>query len=281
MKSAGANPKRPFPVGLFLHWIRVYLPAWILIGIVISIVQTVLAAVLHEREDVKMFLKVLDNLPSIFKAFIGGDDLMASNVKSIVAIGYQHPLILTMLMINAVLVPSGLLTAQAEHGTMELLLARPLTRTKLYAAVVLAALGSQIILAGLVFLGTAVWTRYFDYGELIPLKGFAFVGLNLAALSVTAASVSTLASAWAGERTIAVGIMVAYFVGSYLLDFAAVWLPSLKRLHPWTLYNYCKPNAVLMADALPTRDLAILVTITVVSLVCGWWVWRRRDIHAA
>lgn len=250
-------------------------------GVVISIVQTVLAAVLHEREDIRQFLSMIDRMPKIFKAFIGGDQLGVTNVNSIVAIGYQHPLILTMLMINAVLVPTGLLTAQAERGTAELLLSRPITRSRVFWMTAALALASQAFLASLVFAGTAVWTRVFDYGEPIPLGPFFNVGINLIALAATAAAISMLAASWFNERTRAIGVLVAYFVASYLLDFAVVWLPQLEVIHPLTLYNYCRPNAVLAEDAIPVADVAVLGSIAIASLAGGWYIWRERDLYAA
>ena len=227
------------------------------------------------------FLKMLDALPPIFKSFIGGDELMPSNVTSIVAIGYQHPMVLTMLMINALTPTTGLLTAEAERGTMEHILARPITRTRVYALVAGITFVGQIGLVGVLFLGTAIWTRVFNYGEMIPLIGFFHVALNLAALAWAAAGLSLLAAVVFNERAKAIGVVVVYFVGSYLLDFSVVWLPSLEALHPWTLFSYCVPNGVLSAGVFPWRNVAVLLTIAGVSSIVGWLVWRKRDLYAA
>ena len=277
----GNDVRRDFPWKLARHWVARYFPLWVLVAAVIFIVQTVLAAVLHDREDLISFIGVLERLPKIFKAFIGGDELMPSSLDSIIAIGYQHPLILTMLMINAVAVPTGLLTAEAERGTMELLLVRPITRTRLYGLTTAIAMTGQAGLVGVVFLGTAVWTRVFDYGEPIPLQGFARVAVNLGAMSCAVAGLSTLAAVCFEERARAIGVVVGYLIASYLLDFSAVWLPRLEFIHPFTLFYYCVPIKVLKAGALPWMHLAVLGSIALGSVGAGWLVWRRRDIHAA
>ncbi len=272
---------RPFPFGLALHWTGRYVPIWLLLATVIFIVQTVLAAVLHERSEISSFLRMMDKMPKIFKAFIGGDDLMPSNILSIVAIGYQHPLILTSLMINAVLIPSGLLTAETERGTMELLLARPITRSRVYVLTACISGISQLALVSIVLAGTAIWTRYFDYGESIPLDGFLHVTLHLMALGLAVIGLSMATAAWFNERGKAIGIVVGYLVGSYLMDFSAVWLPSLKALHPYTLFYYCRPNPILESGEINVRQIATLLIIAGVSLCLGAWRWRRRDLYAA
>jgi hypothetical protein len=71
-----------FPWALFRHWLGRYLPIWCFLAAVIFIVQTVLSWMLHDREDLVAFLQLLDRAPKIFKAFIGGDELMPGNVKS-------------------------------------------------------------------------------------------------------------------------------------------------------------------------------------------------------
>jgi len=274
-------PRRSFPFGLLAHWLRSCLPAWGLMAFVIFLVQTVLAAVLHEREDIVSFLSLLDRMPRIFKAFIGGDELMPTNVLGIVAIGYQHPLILTMLMFNAIGTPTALLTAQAERGTMELLLARPIARGRVFGLVAAIALAGQVGLVGIVFLGTAVWTRVFDYGEPVALGGFVHVAVNLAAMACAATGMSLLAAASLAEPRRVVGVTVGYFVGSYLLDFASVWLPSLAWLQPLDLYYYCRPNAVLKAGAIPWAQVGALAGVGAACVIAGWWRWKRRDMSAA
>lgn len=272
---------RPFPWRLAVNWIGRYAPIWALLASVIFIVQTVLAAVLHERSEIASFLRMMDKMPKIFKAFIGGDDLMPTNALSIVAIGYQHPLILTSLMINAVIVPSGLLTAESERGTMELLLARPITRTRVYLMTALIASASQLALVSVVFAGTAIWTRYFDYGEPIPLAGFVHVTVHLMSLGLAVVGLALATSTWLNERGKAIGLVVGYLVGSYLMDFSAVWLPSLKAIHPYTLFYYCRPNPILASGEINVRQVATLLAIAGVASTLGWWRWRRRDLYAA
>lgn len=275
-----ASTSRPFPFALLGHWIASYALVWILLGAVIFIIQSVLSAFLHERDDIVRMLEMFEKAP-FFKAFIGGDSLMPTNVLGIIAIGYQHPIVLTSLMINAVTIPTGLLTAQAEQGLMEHLLARPVTRSRIYFMVAGISYVSQAFLVCVLLFGTSIWTRYFDYGERIELGGFVDAAINLAAMSWAVVSISLLASVFFNERGRAVAVLVGFFVGSYLLHFSIMYLPGLKFLRFITIYNYCDPNKVLNAGGPVWTDLAVLGGITIVCLTSGWFIWRRRDLFAA
>jgi len=275
-----AHPRRPFPWSVLFHWAGRYLPIWFFLSLIIFIVQTVLSYMLHDREDLKNFLRLLDTAPKFFKALIGGDELMPGNTNGIVAIGYQHPLVLLMLMTNAVTTTTGLLTAEADRGTMELMLSRPITRGRVFMLTIILAVLSQIVLVAALFSGTAVWTRVFDYGESVDLSLFLKVSVNVVALAIAVVGISTLSAVWFSERNHAIGAVVAYLVISYLMNFAVVFVPRFKFVQNYTLFTYCNPNGVLR-DGLSRWDLSLLGGIALATLAAAFIIWRRKDIQAA
>ncbi|MBI3735951.1 ABC transporter permease subunit [Candidatus Sumerlaeota bacterium] len=273
--------RRPFPWPLLLHWSLQYLFIWCFLALIIFIVQTVLSYMLHDREDVMNFLKVIDRAPKFFKALIGGDELMPGNVNGVVAIGYQHPLVLIVLMINAVTTPTGLLTAEADRGTMELLLARPITRGRVFAIAAGITFVGQAALVAVLFLGTVIWTRVFDYGTKVDLWLFFLVSVNVTAIALAVAGISILVAVFFNERPRAIGVVVGYLVVSYLLNFTAVFLPRMRAIHPYTLFYYCIPNGVLRAGALPWGHVTLLLSIAFATTLAGFFIWRRKDLAAA
>jgi ABC-type transport system involved in multi-copper enzyme maturation permease subunit len=177
--------------------------------------------------------------------------------------------------------PSGLLTAEAERGTMELLLARPITRFRIYLLAAIIPILGQAALVGVIFSGTVIWTRFFDYGQEVELLPFALVSINIALSACAVVGISLLAAAYFNERGRAIGVVVGYLVASYLADFSAVWWPRMAAVHPWTIFYYSVPNRVLRAEALSPRDVAVLGTVLVVTAVAGFLIWRRKDLAAA
>jgi ABC-2 type transport system permease protein len=70
----------------------------------------------------------------IIKTIIGGDRVDLERAMDMLSIGYVHPLVQTILCVWAVGRASGALAGELDRGTMELLLAQPLSRSRLVLA---------------------------------------------------------------------------------------------------------------------------------------------------
>jgi ABC-2 type transport system permease protein len=70
----------------------------------------------------------------IFRTLIGGDRVVLDNAMTLLSIGYVHPLMQTIFCIWAVGRAAGAIAGEIDRGTMELLLAQPLPRSRLVLA---------------------------------------------------------------------------------------------------------------------------------------------------
>jgi ABC-2 type transport system permease protein len=70
----------------------------------------------------------------IIQTIIGGEGIDLERAMDMLSIGYVHPLVQTILCIWAVGRASGALAGELDRGTMELLLAQPLARSRLVLA---------------------------------------------------------------------------------------------------------------------------------------------------
>ncbi len=95
----------------------------------------------------------------IVRTLFGGERINLERAMDMLSIGYVHPLVQTIFCIWAVGRASGALAGELDRGTMELLLAQPLSRTRL----ILAHLSVDLVLIPLICLslwaGTCVGTR--------------------------------------------------------------------------------------------------------------------------
>ena len=114
--SSKVHPR--FPLPLLRFWTLRILPIWSLIALVIFLFQIAICGIVHDNETVKTFVQFLDMLPSFIKTALGGEALKVGNVSGLIAIGYNHPLVLTLYMLFAVGVPTGLLAGEVQKGTM-------------------------------------------------------------------------------------------------------------------------------------------------------------------
>ncbi len=266
-----------FPFALLFFWLRRILLTWFLIGFLIFIIQVLHCAMYHDNERVKALMSLLDLMP-ILKSTIGGDMLQMGNITGFIAIGYIHPLVLTLYMIFAVSVPTGLLAGHVQSGNMELILSRSITKTQVYICAVILTLAGMFTMVALMFLGTVVGTSVYDFGQNISLYPFFRAAANGSLLAASAGGVSLLCAASFRSRGRAVGTAVTFLVANYFIDLFSEWVSFIRYLEPFSLFYYVDPQKVLYESAWPVRDMSVLAAVTIIATLTGAVIWRKRDL---
>lgn len=266
----------PFPVPLLWLWFVRVLPVWLGIASVIFLMQIAVCAIVHDNENVKMFLKFIDMLPSIVKATLGGETLRLGNTPALISIGYQHPLVLFLYMFFAVGIPTGLLAGEVQKGTMELILSRPATKTQVYVCAGILTLVGMFALVIVMFMGTVVAINIYDFGEPIPLDLFFRMAVNGGLLASAVGAISLLAAAVFRRRNTAVGVPVAFLVVNYFVAVTAHWWPRVRFLEAATVFYYV--NGLKLSRGWPLDDMCVLMAILIVAAVPGGIIWHRRDL---
>ena len=271
------NNRSPFPFTLLRFWTLRILPAWCLIAFMIFIFQIAICGIVHDNERVKAFLQYIDMLPSFIKAFMGGEVLEIGNIAGLIAIGYQDPLVLILYMLYAVGVPTALLAGEVQRGTMELILSRQTTKTQIYICTGLITIVGMYALVVVMFMGTVVATRLYDFDQAVPLYSFFKIAIVGGMLASAVGGIALLAAA-CFRRGLAVSLTVAYLVVNYFISIIADWWPRMKWLEPATIFNYVDGPAIFGKSRWPVGDMCVLISLLVVTTLAGGIIWSRRDL---
>ena len=253
---------------------------WCAFALVIFLMQIAICGIIHDNERVKVMLKMIDMMPSILKTALGGDSLQVGNVSGLIAIGYNHPLVLLSYMFFAVSVPTGRLTGEAQSGTMELILSRFVTKTQVYLCAALITLVGMYALVLVMFLGTVTATWFYDFGQPIPLYRFFQTAINAGLLASTIGAVALLSAAMFRHRHMAVGVAVSFIVINYFVSLIANWWPRMGWMKPVTLFTYVNGHKIFVEKVWPWSDMAVLVGVLLFAAMLGGIVWQRRDLSA-
>ena len=127
---SAASPRVRFPLGLLWFYVTRIFPGWLFLGVFILLFQIAVCGIVHDNDNVKAMLQFLKIMPPLVRNMFGGAYLTPSNTPALIAIGYQHPLVLILYMVFAVGTPTSLLVGEVQRGTMELILSRPTTKTQ-------------------------------------------------------------------------------------------------------------------------------------------------------
>lgn len=190
--------------------------------------------------------------------------------------GYQHPLALVA-AVALVVVMATIPAQERESGLLDLLLARPLTRTRYLFAVAGGVVTAALLGPGALLAGEAVGLEIVDAPVGVAWTSYlgSAVALVLLLLAVGAYSLLVATSAW--RRGVAVAQAVGLTLLFYWLDFMGdYWnvLETARRLSP---FHYFDP-ALAARSGVPLLHWAVLGSVTVLAGAGAFLNFRRQDL---
>jgi ABC-2 type transport system permease protein len=251
--------------------------AWWALGMVGLVVFTV--AFYPSVKGNAAFDEVFDDLPEAVRTLVGAQEGVSLTSPP----GYLHGRLFSV-MVPVLLVTLGIgLGARAiggseSDGTLELLLAQPVTRPRVVAerfgavVAVLATVSATLTVALLALAPLVGLLDGIPIGGLLAANGAAFC---LALLHTTLAFAVGCATGRSGP---AVAVATSAAAGGYLVQgLAAVsgGLPLLQALSPW--HWYLDRNVLI--NGLPAAAVVGPILLTSLLFAAGEWLFNRRDLH--
>jgi ABC-type transport system involved in multi-copper enzyme maturation permease subunit len=250
----------------------------LLLGVaVFELVQPVVADSLGGPRGLEPFLRAL---PPALQALTRTrpEFIAVSGLAGYLSLGFTHPLYLVLASATVVGFACRGLAGEMERGTIQLALARPISRPQVYLARVAGVVIVALALAAAGPLGMTLGLAVarpegeFAYRHFLPvavatgLLVWAIGGLTL--LGSAAASTTGRAVAWATA-----GLVVFYFVDY----FASLWA-FLEPLEPFSIFDYYDPAQALVYGALVWSDTLALLLVGLAGVLGGLVVFVRRDL---
>lgn len=215
-------------------------------------------------------------IPSQFAEFGGGDVFSLSGA---IALGFIHPIAIILVGVFAVGLAAGAVAGERQRGTLEVLLARPISRRAVYlthltATLVLVGIALAAALAGALTSSTLLGIS----GQL-KLANVPFLWLNAWLLWGALAAIALGASVSFDRLTPALGVALAVTVVEYFLEVLGSLWPAAKGLQPYSLFHYLDPKLLLNAGPDPGHA-ALLAVVAALAVGYALVVFPRRDLAA-
>jgi ABC-2 type transport system permease protein len=224
------------------------------------------------------FKSIIDSglIPKELTQFGGGDIFSLSGS---LALGAIHPISLILNSIFAAGFATSAVAGERQRGTLEVLLARPLSRRTVYVTLLIAVLGFVAVAALASIVGAAIGAAVAGVaGELVPGR-LPLFWLNEVLLFGAIAAVGLAASVSFDRLTPAIGITVGFTVVSYFLEVLGTFWPDAKGLQTYSVFHYFDAKQVLEGNV-ATGNLLLLAAVAAVAI--GWALveFPRRDLAA-
>ena len=222
------------------------------------------------------FQRAIARYPKELKAFFGGaQSFDFSTGRGYLDVELFSLVVPALVVIAAIAYGVTTIAGEQERGTLELLLANPLTRTTdrpregdrlgvTVALLTLVVFGVLVVMNPIVDLQL----RLADLGA--ACLGAALVGFGFGALAM-------VIGAGSGSCAVAIGVPAAVFVASYLLVGLAglvTWLEPFRIVSPLHHATGTHP----LANGLPVTNFAVLAAWCVATVLATVAVFERRDL---
>ena len=225
----------------------------------------------------EQYMKIIDNFPKEMLVIFGSTNAMQMFTPS----GYLNleyfSYMSIIIGIFAILAGSGMMAGDEESGTMDLVLAYPVSRRSLFLGRALAFLLATICILG------ANWV-----GFLIGIPGTA---LNLSAVEIARpfislfgvmmlfGALSVVLSMLLPSRRMAAMTCGIIMVASFFITALARLDSRLGQIATFSPLNYYQGG--LAIDGLKWGWVAGLLGFSLLFLLIAWWRFERRDIRVA
>ena len=185
--------------------------------------------------------------------------------------GFMLPMLLLVFAIGA---GASAVAGEEDRGTLELLVANPISRTRVLAEK-FAALTVLAVLLGLVALAGVLAS-----GPLVDLEvgvaGLAAAVASQTLLAVLFGGLTMAVGAATGSRGLAIGVGAAAAVAAYLVNSLAPLAEALKPLQRLSPIWWATGNDPLQHG--PGVGLLVLLAVLLAVLAVGGRLFTRRDL---
>ncbi len=194
-----------------------------------------------------------------------------------VGFGFQHPLVLVAaiaFVIGAATIPAG----ERESGFLDLLLARPVPRSRYLAAVVLLVVLGAVVLPSAQLAGAAAGLALVEASGEIPWIRYASSAAGLTTLLLAVGGYSLLIAADAQRRGLATARAVGLTLAAFWLDVTADMWEPLRALRWLSPFAYFRPVPAAVIPHTPLENPLVLLAVFTACVAAAFYRFGRRDL---
>lgn len=215
-------------------------------------------------------------MPQQFARFGGGD---VFSLSGSIALGFIHPIAIILTSVFAVGFSASAVAGERQRGTLEVALARPISRRVLYLSLLAASFGFIAISIAALLAGSVGGATFGGVVEELVFRNLPLLWLNSVLLFGAFAAIGLAASVSFDRLTPALGLTLGIVIAMYVLEVLGSLWPAAAWLQPYSLFHYLKAKAILTGFVAPV-DLIVLASVILIAMAWALTVFPRRDLAA-
>lgn len=221
---------------------------------------------------------IFEQLPENMRIFLQDSFFSTLTLDGAAAFGYNHPMIIALVTVNAITLPVRHISREIESGTMELMLSHPLKREKFILMLWFSGAVLLMAVTASAFIGSLGGIYFFHHlsGKIIGNVAAISLLMWLYMMFVFSLTmmIATLKKGGSAPGNYAAMIVFVF----YLLFLVGQLWDKLRFLLPYNIFNYYEPQKVMLHQGHLSKDVLVLLLLTLLSLGFSLHFFRRRDI---
>lgn len=230
-------------------------------------------------ENKEVFEGLLKAYPQEVLNLLAGSGVSLQNIftpegyLSVEFLGLWYPIILLSYLLAYT---TSIVSKEYESGTIETVLAQPVTRTRFLLEKFLAVFCGGLLLAIITGVSLVLSASVFDFDipafrlMLVSIVGYLFV-LPFGLLNLFLSTVFL-------EKSKPIGISLGIFLAMHIIVALAENIEVLDKIKKISLFYYYKPTVVLSTGELNVLENLLFVAISALLLIFSLLIFNRRDI---
>ncbi|MFT4549018.1 MAG: ABC-2 type transport system permease protein [Verrucomicrobiales bacterium] len=175
----------------------------------------------------------------------------------------------------AVMAGAGMLATDEERGRLDLLMAHPTDRWKVFYGRLAALFTATAIILFINWLGLIAALPFSSLGVTPAAAALPFI--SLFGLVILFQSFALLLSFFLGSRILAAGAAGVVLIADFFIDALIIINPSIEQVAKWLPYHYYQGG--LAADGFAFGPFAVLIAATAIMIGLACWRFQNHDIR--
>ena len=230
------------------------------------------------QDEFAISIGSIEFIQDFINSMVGGRAGGAIGPGTLSSLAWVHPLVLSIVFALEITLCTRVPAGEIDRGTIDVLLALPVSRWAVYTAETVVWLGAGLALVSFAYLGSTLGYLWVPAEDRPEAQRIVFILVNLYCLYLSVGALSLMASALSDRRGRAIGIIFAVVLTLFLWNFLGQYFEPLDRVSFLNVFSYYKPMPILNDGTFPLRDTLVLLGCAVPLWISGGVIFSRRDI---
>ncbi len=265
------------PTYMFLVW-KLHRGLILFSFLFLALMQFLIIWIISSLDYLPFIETFIQQLPPQIRILFNEEFINRFSINGAAAFGFNHPLVLAVLGLSAIMIPARHVAGEVESGSLEIIISHPMKRMELIFSLWLSYFTILLLIVVGGWIGSYSALIIKNQMNLQTVKKLFQIGLNLWLLFLLIMSYTLLISTFKseGNKTGIFGAIITLLF--YLMNFFSTIWDSLHFTKFFNIFTYYQPQKLMFSERSIWSNAIVLLILIFTCLGAGMFHFHKRDI---